>query len=745
MKVFRRVNLVLILTFLAACSSGVPGVPSFFASPTPLPTPQAVITPAPDATAAITKYLAALQADDFETMYNMLAQASREAITLEDFSRRWNDSLNNMSASSIEYTINSSQISPYNAEIGYAVTYKTALVGDIQRNILVRMKNEESEWRIVWEDSQILPELAGGNQLVMEYSVPARGDIYDRNGLPIVSQSEALAFGIQTDQINFETIGTLTRELGLYCGYDPEFIQDRIDAAGPGWYLPMCEGTRDEAQRLLSISPGGLVWSEYSSRYYFETGLAPQPVGYTLSISPEQLNQYRRLGYRGDEKVGQAGIEKWGEDHLAGRHGGVLRVVNPGGQIITTLGQSLPQPASSIYLTIDENLQYHAQRAIEFFRGAVVIMEVETGRVLAMASAPDFDPNLFEPNNPNNLGLNDLLNDTNQPLLNRAAQGQYPLGSVFKVITMSAALESGLYLKDTEYDCQYEFTELPDKIRYDWTYEHCRDRLAAGDFCNTSDSTPSGVVTLQEGLMRSCNPYFWHIGNDLFSNWERGSDIAKMARGFGLAAPTGIEQVSEATGQILDPANAVDVVNQAIGQGDVLVTPLQVATFTAAIANGGTLYRPQIVEKVQPVEGDPTLVFKPEARGTLPLRDENLEILREAMLMVTQNGRGTARFNIRGLQFTTAGKTGTAESGNGPPHAWFSGYTLNQDNTNVPDIAITVIVENRGEGSDYAVPIFRALVEAYYYGSPQRQNYEFGEIGRPPYTPTPPGVPPPIP
>ncbi len=737
MKVLRWINLVLITTFLSACSSdGVGGGFNPFASPTPLPTAQATIIPAPDATAAITKYLTALQEDDYETMYAMLARASREAITLEDFSDRWNDALNNMSASSIEYTINSSQISHYEAQVGYSITYKTALVGDLQRNILVRMMNEDGEWKIVWDDGQILPELAGGNLLRMEYSVPARGDIYDRAGLPIVSQSDAFAIGIQTDQIDIKLQGTLTKELGKLCGFDPKFIQDQIDASGPGQYLPMCEATRKEAERLLSINPGGLVLSEYSSRYYFETGLAPQAVGYTQLISPEQLNQYRRLGYRGDERIGQAGIEKWAEDYLAGRHGGILRVVNPDGQPISTLGQSNPEPASSVYLTIDENMQQWAQNAIEFFRGAIVVMEVDTGRIIAMASAPDFDPNLFEPNNPNYIALNDLVNDTRQPTFNRATQGQYPLGSVFKIITMSAALESGLYLEDTPYNCQYEFTELPDKIRYDWTYEHCQDRIRAGLFCNTSDSTPSGLLNLQEGLMRSCNPYFWHIGNDLFSNWDRGNDIAKMARGFGLGSATGIEQVPEATGQILDPTNVVDVVNQAIGQGDVQVTPLQVANFIAAIANGGTLYRPQIVEKIQPVEGDPTIVFKPEARATLPPRAENLEILREAMLMVTQNPLGTARQHIRGLQFDVAGKTGTAESGSGLPHSWFAGYTLNKSDTGLPDIAIAVIVENVGEGSEYAVPIFRAMVETYYYGSPQATP-PFGRIGEPPNTPTP--------
>ena len=169
-----------------------------------------------------------------------------------------------------------------------------------------------------------------------------------------------------------------------------------------------------------------------------------------------------------------------------------------------------------------------------------------------------------------------------------------------------------------------------------------------------------------------------------------------------------------------------------------LVTPLQVAAFTAAIANGGTLYRPQIVERIQPIEGDPKLIFRPEANGTLPVRAENLTIIQDAMYMVTNNSRGTARFNLRGFieQYKVAGKTGTAESGNGKSHAWFAGYTLNAANTTLPDIAIVVIVENIGEGSEYAVPIFRAMAETYYYGSPQTVPW-YGPVGEPPYTPTP--------
>jgi penicillin-binding protein 2 len=414
------------------------------------------------------------------------------------------------------------------------------------------------------------------------------------------------------------------------------------------------------------------------------------------------------------------GIEKWAEDYLAGQHGGSLYIVDPDtGQITARLGSVPPQPAQSVSLTIDSTLQRAAQQALIGYRGAVVVVERDTGRVLAMASSPGYDANLFETTNFNNSLLGDMLSDPTQPLVNRATQGQYPLGSVFKVITFSAGLESGLFLPESTYDCQYEWTGLNDQTRYDWTWEHCQDRIQEGLSCDTDDSTPSGQLTYPEGLMRSCNPYFWQIGLDLY-NFDRSADIANMARAFGLGSPTGIEQVAEASGQINDPPGPVEAVNISIGQGDVLVTPLQVAMMIAAVGNGGTLYRPQVIEKIQPIEGNPTVVFKPEARGTLPLRSDNLELLQEAMITVITNPRGTAHFRLRGLDIPIAGKTGTAESGSGEPHAWFAGYTYaNEADTTIPNIAIAVILENAGEGSDFAAPVFRRMVDVYYTGGPR--------------------------
>jgi penicillin-binding protein 2 len=372
-------------------------------------------------------------------------------------------------------------------------------------------------------------------------------------------------------------------------------------------------------------------------------------------------------------------------------------------------------------MTIDRDLQKNAQKAIAGFTGAVVVLERDTGRVLAMATSPGFDSNMFSADNPNGGALYAALNERfDSPLLNRAAQGQYPLGSVFKLITMSAGMESGLFTKDTPFDCQYHWTRLSDKVRNDWTWQHCQDRIAAGKECNTSDSQPSGLLTLPEGLMRSCNPFFWEIGYTLYQN-NRSNDIANMARAFGLGKVTGIAQIEENAGQINDPNDdPIEVVNQAIGQGTVQVTPLQVARFIAALGNGGTLFRPQLVEKIEPVEGGaPLVVFKPEAQSTLPIQPFRMETIKEAMISVVENPRGTANFRLRGLNIPVAGKTGTAESGSGLPHAWFAGYTMAADSTGLPDIAIAVVLENQGEGSDWAAPVFKRMVESYYMGGPQ--------------------------
>ena len=737
MKFSRWLTIAIALILLAACN----GTISVGTTPTStLPTPEVGITPAPNAESALRTFLDSYIGQDFATMYSVIADANRAAITVDDFTKLYQDSLDNMSVQKLEYTVTSIHTNPGTASAEYHLVYHSFLFGDIARDFSVNLVQENNAWHLQWDDGLILPEMRGGNRVITNYVTPTRGSIYDRNGNPIVTETEAVALGVVPQEIINEQEGSLMYDLWQLTGLRPDTIRAIYEANYWDSYVPIGETTMQEFNVYYGALSELQGWkaTEYTARYYMNGGIAPQAVGHVGPLTPDDVHTYRQRGYSLGALVGRSGIEQWAEDILHGKDGATLFLQGSDGKIINTMTTSEKQPASDITLTIDKDFQEQAQAAMDGMPGAIVVLERDTGRVLAMVSSPGYNPNVFITDNINAGALN-LYGDPNNPLFNRAAQGKYPLGSVFKVITIAAALESGAYTKDSTIDCQYDFNglvPLGGPVLHDWTYDHCMREIATEGECTTP---PSGILTLPQGLMRSCNPWFWTIGLNLYQA-GMGVNISDMARGFGLGSETGI-QIAESAGNIPDPTDGIQATNIAIGQGDVQVSPLQVADFIAAIGNGGTLWRPQIIEKITAADGTVTFSFQPQERGTLPVSQTNLQIIQDAMHEVVKNRRGTAWLRLNSLPYAVSGKTGTAESGiPGYPHAWFAGYT-SENRADKPDIAIAVFVEYKGEGSDYAAPIFRRIVEIYFSGHPQTP-YWFEESIGVTETPTPgPGTP----
>lgn len=714
--------------FLSACT-GLGPPPTVTPPPPPTSTPD---TPDPGGTALT--FLEDWQTGDYAGMYSLLSPLSRDAISLNDFQARYEAVARAMSLLGVETKVLSVLKSGPTAHVLYSLTLHTAVVGDIPGQAEMQTLYVDGRWVISWTDALILPELAGGNSLMMEYSRPARANIYDRNGLGLAvqGQSKAVAVGVLPGKITDEA-GVLSA-LSALLGLSPETIRQKYASVPSDWYVPIGETSAEavtEDYATLSAL-GGVVLTPFTTRDYLFGGVAPQVVGYMSAIPPEALAEYQAKGYSGDERVGRAGLEAWGEQYLAGQRGGKLNVITPTGKFVATLAESQPQPAQAIYTTLDRSLQIEAQKALGNFKGSIIVMDPQTGEILAMASNPTFDPNLFEPTNPNHDLLSAVFDDPGNPLLNRATQGQYPPGSVFKVPMFAASLMSGLYTRDTTYTCTGKWDLLgPEAVKYDWTVYF--------------GVKPHGKIDLVQALAFSCDTYFYTIAYNLYK--YNPDYMSQVARQFGLGEYTQIGHAAEAQGLIPDPKWKLatygepwtpgDSVNMGIGQGYVLATPLQIAQMMAAVRNGGTLYRPQLVHHIAPPGGAPTYEFKPIVNGKLPVTPEQLSLLQEGLRDVTSIPGGTARHRFLNLEIPVAGKTGTAEDpgSGGPPHAWFVGYT-EANRPDKPDIVIVVMVENKGEGSEFAAPIFRRIVELYFFGQPLTL-YDWEAEFSVPATPTP--------
>jgi cell division protein FtsI/penicillin-binding protein 2 len=746
-KFFRLLALILVVVLLAGCAPPPTPTPTLEPTSTPAPTatlpePRVQSTSVPDASAAVNAFLTAWKAEDYPAMYALLSSKTRETIDEETFISKYRDMAAEAAQAGIGFELYEPLVDPYRAQVGFEMILLSSLVGEIHTAALMNLSMENGAWRIDWDEGLVMPGLDEGSKLHMLYYVPERASIYDRNGKALVGVTEAAALGLRSGQLDPEQENALLNTIRQATGIHPDTIRPLIEAArGNDWYIPIADLPQSDLNRhynALTRFPGVAI-TPFEDRYYYYGSSAAHTVGYASLIQTEEAEELRRQGYNVFVgRVGRNGLEQWGESILGGQRGGALRVLSPSGDLVSTLAQTDPLPAQDVYATYDIDFQIQVQRALGDLKGAIVVLERDTGRVLAMASSPSFNPNLFSANNINRRAdtVNAIFHPFHTPLLNRAAEAQYPLGSVFKIITMAAALDSGLYEPETQYECGYFFEEIQGWRPNDWTYDR---------FLRDDRTPPSGLLDLEEGLMRSCNPWFWHIGRNLYQS-GMPNKISEIARGFGLGSLTGIE-IAEVPGNLPDPIDLMDGTNIAIGQGNVMVTPLQVAAFVAAVGNGGTLYEPRLVESIAPPGGEPTYTFSPVVKNQLPLSEEHILSLQRGMVNVVSHSRGTANHILgafsRNNGVGIAGKTGTAETGIGAPHSWFAGYTYN-NRRNQPEIAVAVLVETIGEGSEYAAPIFRRVMEIYFTGGPRTIYPWEVEIGVK-RTPTPEPTPTPVP
>lgn len=728
---WRYVSLLLLITWTSACRRGEPSPPLL--EPTPAPTLASALTatlptsfPTPEASNEIASveavalaYYRAWEAQDYGQMYAALSPSSQVIVDSQSFTTFYEEAMTAAIVEGIETELLTVARDRDRADLRVRVSWQSAIAGEITREHQVQLVNEQGRWGVVWHEGLLLPELQPGQRLRLEQAEAAsRAEIYDVNGRVLAHQGTVATLGVIPSQIANEE--DLLATLAPVLGQTPEEIKTLYEDAAPDQNWPVADMTGDvldaHREQLQPYVGAGLTIRERPARLYPAGGAAAHVVGYTGFIPAEQLERYQAEGYLGDEQVGLAGLEGWGERYLSGI-GSVLAIVDAEGNRVAVVPESAARP---IYATIDRTFQEAVAEALATAvtthpvgsAGAVVVLDVATGKVRAMASFPTYGPAIFDPFRLDAAaGLNEVLNDPLRPLLNRAAQSEYPPGSTFKIVTMATALDSGLYTPDTEYTSTGSWDRLgPGFIKYDW------------------QEGGHGTLTLVEALMASCNSCFYEAAYQL--NEADPERLPQMARQFGFGAPTGIDAVQEAAGLVPDPEyklraqglawEAGDAVNMGIGQGFVLVTPLQLAQAMAAIAGDGIRRRPMLVDRVGSDEAHVT--ERPaEPIAELPLTSEHLVAIREGLWGVAnETTLGTAVEPLAQLAVPVAGKTGTSETG-GEPHAWFAGYApampyTSADGVEVtePEIAIVVLMENAGEGSEVAAPVFRRIVELYY-------------------------------
>ncbi len=545
-----------------------------------------------------------------------------------------------------------------------------------------------------------------------------RGAIFDRHGTLLVYNRPAFNVSALRQEIGDRK--QVFQRLSELLDVDEEQLETRWRAGqGLPRYrpLPLVEDVGRQAMERVqenSVDLHGILVEVKPLRDYPHGDMAAHLFGYLGEVTEQDLKKSGFSGYRSGEMVGKTALERMFEEKLRGAAGQKRIEVNVRGRELRQVTTRNPLPGQRVHLTIDATLQQAAEEALAGQAGAVVALDVSSGEVLAFVSRPTFDPAWFA-RGVTSEEWRELMDNPRRPMSNKALRGQYPPGSTFKMVVALAAQEAGTATAATKVQCD-------GSMMLGRSYEYrCWKKEGHGQ------------VDLHEAIKESCDVWFYRVG------LETGIDrIASVAQRLGLGQKTGFPFGGERSGLI--PTREWkkqrfgtswydgETVIAAIGQGFVLTTPLQLASMTAAIANGGTVWRPQIVQKVVDLDGQTEWRLKPEKLTETAWPEGHLKTVRRAMESVVNDVGGTAwRSRLETVRF--AGKTGTAqvvrrksdeeeeaqkEEEEIPyqyrDHALFVSYAPAKN----PQIAVAVVVEHGGHGSSAAAPVAKAMYEAYF-------------------------------
>ncbi|MBA5865333.1 MAG: penicillin-binding protein 2 [Nitrospira sp. CR1.3] len=560
-------------------------------------------------------------------------------------------------------------------------------------------------WHLQIREGPYYRDLSENNRTRSVILEPARGLIYDRNGVLLANNVPSFSLYISLEDVKDREV--LVDQLTQLIGLDPALVRKKLAVRGAKQLprkvkdrLTLKEATLIESHRL--DLPGVMIQVE-SQRNYPSGTTAAHVLGYVGEVSAEQLEKPEFAELHQGSIVGQYGVEKYFDRVVRGLAGQKSVEVDALGHEKRTVVVDQPKAGDDLYLTIDARLQKVAEELLGQESGAIVALDPTTGDILAMASRPAFDPNVLSRELTAKQWV-EIVQDEGRPLNNRASQGQYPPGSTFKVMMAAAALESNTVTPSSTVHCNggYQFGR---RLYHDWK--------AGGH----------GSVDLRQALIHSCDVYFYTIGQRM------GIDtIASFGRQFGLGEETGVELPSERVGILPstawkqkaknEPWLPGETISASIGQGYVTVTPLQMASLIGTVANDGVTYRPRLVQSIMDRDTSQLQELPAVEKNRLKVKPEHLRLIREALAGVVTEGTAT---RAKSALVSIAGKTGTAQTAalrTGPEkdipkklrdHAWFVAFAP----VDSPKIAVAVLAENMGHGGSAAAPLAKEVIETY--------------------------------